>query len=357
MTTFAEQHRIDTVYGTPGFIKEADFTEDTSGLPNHLFADEMGRRFPCHTKSACYLSNAEFWEEGVQDENSNVEIGERLLKFAEYWDIQTEINDNILTKVAQDAVIGTFESLPDSSFALVETAPTGDTVRLYPVTDSDTVKFASQQLIDDISNLPLSWRKQAATNLLEKAAQLEVQLDSAESDYLHRAAGRGISSAETLSSELMKRAYLLRAIQKSSDSLELSKVANQIKSQKSSHSLCEKVAEIMDTVDRDLGLTQYYGQSINSPENSCHALLFKHAQEELDKYVQLSTGVTYKKEDIEKVASNSTLELGAGETCQLDELYKTAADLSYEEATQVQTALFAHKVEPTEIGFDVSLLS
>ena len=116
----------------PEFVKSAQ-VESVDELPSSSFADRAGRRFPCHTKAATWLSYAYFLKH-ANDVPKNLKpvLVDRLHKFADSWGIANEIK-----RLEQEHISNSSNSLnklADSEFAIVETN-NGQKYRALPMTD------------------------------------------------------------------------------------------------------------------------------------------------------------------------------------------------------------------------------
>lgn len=344
----------------PEFIKKAELETPATGLGNQ-FADPDNKRYPVHNKSACYLSNALFWESALSNDTESVKTGQALLKFAEFWGILDDVKARILSKVAEEGAIREITQLPDTSFALVQDDPKspGNKIRMFPILDADMAKVAADQLYMHRFNLPLDWKRQAATNILgtlQKNAQVEFLPDNV-LDYLNRAAGNGVTSTKTLAAALEKRAQLLAVKRLSDVGSELKKIAQQLKTQRSSRSLCVKVASMLDKLDTDTGLFRHYSNSLELPEEVCHAVLEKHAVAELTKYACFPSGSTYLISDLAPATGvfkaagyDVTDTLGELDTKKLRDFTKTA---SPQAAAEVDVMLAKVNVPTRKLPIDL----
>ena len=349
----SELHRVKTTYGLPAYFNENE-TEATVRTPIQAFADSEKREYPCHTKSACYLSNVLFWEKALTDSNASTQVGQALLKNATFWGIEDDIRNNILTKVANEIVVNSISDLPDDAFAIVQESADGKT-RLYPMLDDETVKLAACQLYEDRNKLPYTWRTQGAKRIMEKVAAADIEFDNDYViDYIAKASGKGVSTISDLHSALIKRANLLVTIKQRTLSTELVKLASAIKRQKLSKSLCEKTAAMLDAIDTSTGLERWYGSDINTPEEDCHNLLYRDVSQYLSKFVKTSSGNSYTKEALEPVLRDA---LGMVINKVPDSFEKQCQLLERENistVSHVERILEAHNIKPVELDFDVS---
>jgi hypothetical protein len=261
--SFATLHRAARVFGLPDFVKEAEFAdpEDLKGLPKESFADPDKRRYPCHTKSACWLSNAKFWESALFDKQANESVGRNLLKMAKFWDIGQEVK-TVIDKVAAQHGQYTGE-LPDASYALVFEHG-GRKHRYFPCLDSTTTKTAATQFIANQTKFPYGLRKQAALKIMEKAANFGVEVEPTLRVYKSNITLKG-ATKQAMVEACMQRANLLYAGFQKELSTQLTKTASAIWAT-SDDAPVDKVLTMLDRVDRETGLYQHYGKGLELPE-------------------------------------------------------------------------------------------
>ena len=352
----------------PEFVKQAELDEPANSL-GYKFADPVNNKYPIHNKSACYVSNAMFWHEALSNSTGSKEVGQALIKAAEFWGILPDVQERILSQSVKQASMMTMEQLPDSSFALVQNDPENpaEKIRLYPILDPETTKLAADSLYMNRFNMPLGWKKQAATRILAEYEKMaaDVQLSHALSepvrDYLDRAAGCGITTSKTLAVVLEKRAQMLAAKKMTKESQALKEAAKVLRSQRSTRTVCEKTAALLDEVDTRTGLYREYSSMLDLPEEACHAVLTRHAVNELAKYVKTASGSTYRLDDLVKAAQafrvndvNVENDLGDVDFEKVREFAKTA---SAAEANKVDIALSNLGIEQAKLPFDLNIFT
>lgn len=356
----SELHRVKTTFGLPDYFKESE-AEATIRTPMQAYADPQNRRYPCHTKSACYWSNAQFWENALTDSNSSEKVGQALLANAQFWGIENDVRQNIFTKLANQTVVDSLNDLPDSNFAIVQNTDNGP-VRLYPMLDEETTKMAAFQLYEDRNKLPYAWRVQGAKNIMTKVSEQNIDFDNENViDYLAKAAGKGISTVNDLQSALIKRANLLVGIKQLTVSKQLTKLAGVIGSQKLSKELCEKTAEVLDGLDTSTGLTRWYGDQINTPEEECHNILYKDVTDYMSKFVKTASGAVYAKEDLKNgVLEDAAREVG---TLRWNQEFNFEKQCQVLEQADVDTAIAferqfeANQIHEVKLDFDMSVFA
>jgi len=295
-----ELNSLCSIYGTPAFYKEAEANPEGLKLASSAFADPGSREYPIDTPSSTYVSNLRYWNNSPLDPTSNPEIGQALMKAARFWGIDSHIKP-VLAKVASELL--KLAQAEKTAWALNTTGPNGEAVQLYSTASPEMVKMASEQFYFNRQNLPYAWRREIATNLLNKAAEFHVEFEPNVDTYLHQASGDGANMPKVLATALRKRAEILKNRRMFDRSAALLKTAEQINKSKPSKDLCEKVAMAMAVVDEETNLHKMYGSTLSMPEEIAFEVSTKAAQTKVQEYYFAPNGTSYKKADIEKVAS------------------------------------------------------
>ena len=367
ISTKFEIDQVEKQYGLPGFFKASELNYDPYEVSDQAFADSL-RKYPVHTKSACFLSNARFWDDAIHDPRANPQIGEKLLKAAEFWEIQDEVRERILEKVASRTHAGTVDDLPDAAFALVVDDPTtGAPLRLYPTLNSDLTKASAEQFYEMRDMLPLDWKRKAGRNLYEKIASHNLVLDDTTADYIERASGRGITSSRELAGFLRKRADIASVRKRADIAGKLRKCASMLEKEASSRALCEKVADTISQVDEELNLHKEYNDPyVGRPEEFCHCVLFKTAYSEIAKYIKLPDGTVYEKNEAFNKTADEFFNYHPG---WMNRITSFGGEVDNEKvANQIETLpsdqlyIFheiarANELTPTELPFDLSMFA
>jgi len=173
----------------PQFLKEAAIEQDqeVSTLADSVFAAPSDRLLPCHTKSAAYLASLYFY--GARANGCEftgytpVDVVERRLeKAARLHGITADV-------MAFRKKASYKPEPPKQDFAFVRDGDGAEIIYRFPISDSAQVKSSASSLIAERGNFPYAWRREAAINLLTKAAELSVTLPSAEKATLVKMAG------------------------------------------------------------------------------------------------------------------------------------------------------------------------
>lgn len=270
---FSELHEISKLYDLPDFVKSAEVESEDSvaALPSSAFADS-DRRFPIHTKTACYLSNARFWNKNLREQSDDFEVGEALLKWASVWKIEAEVSSMV-----KQATHSMTEGLRDDQYALTYSDGTA-TVRSYPIDTPEHIELSAQNFYKDRACYPYAMRKVASERFLKAAAEQKAPLPN--SGYFLRATGdvRGIDK-EAFAHHLMNRAGHLRSTEFDSLVGPLASGAKSILSNGLDSDTFLKSAEMLDQLDIKTGLYRKYESSLPLPEEVSVDAFTKKASE------------------------------------------------------------------------------
>lgn len=310
-------YSIEKLYGTPDFVKKADVESKDSieGLPTTSFADPTRRKFPMHTKSATWLAQAYFSaSRPLYNKEEADRIQDRITKTAAFWQISGLCDGFRKTwmKIASTDV----PNLADSDYALV-TEHEGHKIRRMPMPNALSVKAACDFLYANRMHYPYLWRKQAAINILNKAIEFDekaakgikiagadlnlCRFDPEKLDYLEKAAGLGMCRPKDAGEKLAQRVYMLGETH--DDYREkLAEMAIAVSSMPTlDPNVIEKIAEIVDGIDRDTGLYRHYVNGVDLPEEMFFMVLQKQAEDTVDGYITLTTGNSYPVEILEQL--------------------------------------------------------
>lgn len=302
-------YTLDKLYGIPEFVKNAqvDDTKTRDTLPSTVFADHVHRKFPCHTKVATWLAQAYFsLNNAAYSTKDAAIIQDRIDKSAAYWGIQGLVNGfkKAWTKLASTEM----PTVSDDDHALVVDYG-GHKLRRMPMPNAISVKLAANYLYANRFKYPYIWRKTAARRIMRKMAHYDslaakgvkvagaeagaTRLDKEVQDYLQRAAGLGANVPIKIAEKLAERVIMLP--EKHDDiRLKLAEVAKNVDSMDEiTLDELEKVAELVDAVDRETGLCNYYHRSVEMPEQFCFDVLEKEAAAIVEGHISLTTGNAY----------------------------------------------------------------
>lgn len=248
----------------PEFVKSAEVVtdEEVRGLSASAFADES-RKLPTHTKAATWLSALTYFRspEGAWDEKTR----DRLVKAAQFWGIEDEVwkvNDTLKMATA-------IPEMNDTDFAVVVKDGDETVERRFSLLDGSSVKKAAEGLEDARDRYPLAIRKEAAKRILSRARSLGVSLDNL--NYIQKAAGIGVTAVEDLMRALRVRKHQAKSAEVREKIQEWGrKFEDLIDTRVVTGEPLEKLAEFLDTVDRQERLYQVYKRGVSTPEEICY---------------------------------------------------------------------------------------
>lgn len=218
--------------------------------------------------------------------------------------------------------------LSEADYALVKTAANGVSIKKYAAYDKKSTVKAATAFEDNKHCYPLEWRKEAAVRLLSRAKQYDADLPAYVWEGLHKSAGFGFASPESLERSFTQRMTAVMGNSKTA-------------------ALAPKLGEALEAIE-------------DNPEKLYDLDFIKQAMETLERF-DVAAGLTdmdlpedlisgsFTVDKLEKVASVTKLavELVNGKTVRVDQLSKEAlatvdpglASLSSEELADVLPTL------------------
>jgi len=279
--------RVDR-FGPPEFIKEASVStaKELAELPDESFADPGRRRFPCHTKAACYLAAVEYFPNAVYDSREGLDVAGSLLKFAAYWGIDKEVG-SVMSQVADD--VDRYQGvIPDSAF-LLTTESGGRKLKMFPATDEQNTAKSASDLYDARCRLPFADRTKAASALLLKAKELGLTLSDQVEDWAKRASLS--DDLEFVPNQLIAERYPCYLSRNAVVAHEFNGLSDDSWNKQAAQAMFQMVEDL----DMETGLYQHYTMGLALPEEL--GMVPKRAKVE----VTLNNGA---KLDLEQVAEH-----------------------------------------------------
>lgn len=321
------------------------------GLPAEMFADPVGRKYPCHTKMACFISHVNRWLDlNRQPEDPNSAIAQRLNKFADFWGISGDIERSRRLWQTADRLS---QPIPYRRHYLrTESTAEDSTVQRYAIDNEEDCLKAAEWLLRYRDELEPDDSRNMCERLLtlmetEFPAAL-ARLSSETLEGLRKQAGRGVPDIPAVSAQLYARARRLDRLQEYCDFAEpLRQLAKQAAAQTDLASdFWEQVRDLMHEVDRRCGLVSCYGQGLQRPEDVLHALNPQAAEDFLKSAISLSNGWIYGHEILDALTPEDVLALGGEKT--LAEMRGDAGLLTFD---TVKVAEFLAGLSPAEADF------
>ena len=299
------QRNLTAVYGMPEFVKTAsgnDLYGDADTLPDNVYAYPTKRLYPCHTKSATWLS-ALFWghKKNAFNTATQFSIEDGIKKAATYWGIENQINElwEKMAGVAQNELSG----LPDSDFALVWEGG-GNKERAYPLRNAVEVRRASEWFAKHASAFTYVDRQRMALRILEKAADYGAIVH--DQDKLEKCAGYGycpkdaLIKAWELRADMLKRSHAELSKEAATMAITITDADLDVRD----HGVRVKLASLMDAFDRATGLIAKYDDALCCPEDVLFQITEKKASEFMAEHIETVTGTVYEKTAIERIDSD-----------------------------------------------------
>lgn len=301
--------RWSRLYAFPDFVKAADFEATTRppGAAATIYADPAGRRFPCHTPAATWLSALSFQEKRAEiPAGDQARIAARLDQFADYHRVTAAVADLREAHAAREKAARA--ALPDSAYAYVWVDESGRKDRRLPLTSAPEVKAAADWLHTHRDQIPYPDRRAIATRVLEKQAEFAASVGP-HREFLERQAGLGVCDPDAVVRLIEGRAALARNPEAADGLRKLAAVVRDAPRRALAPDRLVKLAATLDEVDRALGLVGSYGDVLRRPEDVLFAATFGKAAEELRDQVETVTGSVYEKEAFRKVALHEVRDL------------------------------------------------
>ena len=301
----SEFHRLTSLFPPPAFVKEASHERlfGEGEIPAHLYGDQLGRRYPCHSSAATWASALFLFDKqaGLRPQEFE-QIETRLLAQADYFGIGSDVRalKEKVAAIADDADA----RLPDEAFALVWTGDGGIKERRWPLRNAAEVKVAAEYFAKYRDEFTFSDRHIIANKVLDAASQYGASLGGAD-DILEKAAGRGGCATAHVAEAFEQRALMARRTHPalSDEVLKLANIVRAAPQQARGHDNLVKFAGLLDQFDRSTGLSLMYDDGgLSRPEEIFFQVTEKAASEFICTHVPTTTGRVYELETLEKIS-------------------------------------------------------
>lgn len=295
--------RLAKLYEFPDFVKKADFDKAMKprDVATTVYADPVRKQFPCHNAASTWLSNLYYREKRAEfHPKDQARIEQRLNHYVDYWRIRGDV-DKMLAKHAEyyNAIEA---SLPDSSYAWVWTdEQSGHKERRLPLRNATEVKMAADWLQQYRDQVPFQTRHTMAVKVLAKAARFGAAIGS-NIEFLEKQAGRGVCDPDVVISMIKDRAKLTDSLSLKQEVLKLAHTVQDSPRRALQPDMLVKLAEVIDTLDRKIGIVGKYTASIPRPEDVIFSATFSKAAADLVEHCATTSGQVYKKADFKKLA-------------------------------------------------------
>lgn len=244
----------------PAFVKEASIIEEQNipELPHDVFGDPGKRLYPLNNRSNTWLSREYFRTDRSGYAHKEAElIDNRISKAAAFWGL-----DAPAKRISEDPYQGMAYHIDIKDSA-------EKTVFGLDMKCQNHWKEAAEALFTSKEKWSFDMRRTMAQGLLNAPEALQVKLDDAHSEYIHKAACQGTCVAQNAINSLYKRAAQIKTSNPEGyNSLMMAAGAfNETEGGFLPVTELRKVAEAIDIVDRGYGFNKLYGKGFfDTPE-------------------------------------------------------------------------------------------
>ena len=253
-------------------------------LPARSFADDIKRLFPLDTPADTWLSAAYFAKNASTVYSAPAlrdYVNAEILKAAEVFGITKDV-----TAIQKAITNGpTVKQASDASYGWVKRTADGTVVeRQYPMFDQEGVKLACAHFVENRHMYPLEMRRPLAKNILKAAAVHEYEFVP---DAVRREAGIGMPRRDTLMAELLDRARNVKDAEVSIALANINELVAVLPMSELGPEL-EKIAEIVEEVDKSTGMDRQYGRKVLAPSDFIFDIDMKVAEALNDETIELN---------------------------------------------------------------------
>jgi hypothetical protein len=177
----------------------------------------------------------------------------------------------------------------------------GSKQRQLPIRNPMEVKVAAEWLSRYRDRLPFQYRHKIACKILEKAAAYGVGLGDL-TETVERTAGRGVCSPAEVAKMLDGRALLAKSASHREKIADLARAVRTQPAVTLSPDRLVKLAEVVDNIDRTIGIADRYGPALPRPEDVIFKATYTKAASELADHVATTSGKVYEKTAFRKLS-------------------------------------------------------
>jgi hypothetical protein len=286
----------------PDFVKEGSVPtpDEVDKLPVTAFADQIGKKFPVHTKEACYLSYAYFKRQKQQfTKRAAQRIERKFNDMARFWDIEPAMD-----KLAEDlAPKHEKQAATEDDYALT-VSHDGTPLHYFPINNRKAVEKSAEELVEHRGNFTYEMRKEAAQRLMGAYIREGYPISSVP-NIIQSMAGFGITTKEAAVKELDRRVTFAKTTSEKKAAAPLKKLASTIRKEGDEVLTAEtlvKVAGVIDVFDRCLGVTKHYGAEFEYPEDVLFSFTKTAADKVKNELITMQNGSSYWLKDLEKAS-------------------------------------------------------
>ena len=240
----------------PGFVKEAESVNEQNFdvVDVEHYGDPANRLYPLNTKSNAWLSREHFGRDKDKLEKTAAElIGARIEKMAAFWGLDTPIR---IREEPGHYTIHQIEIEDDIDKQMIKLDVTGH------------YKEAAEHFCAARRDYPFGMRRSFARQMLAAPADVQEPLEPETTEVLCKMAGYGSCTPGSARDAIFMRMCMVRRKDPATFG-QLVKVAKQVQELEGilDMEILQKVAVLLDYVDRSNGFHVKYGNGINFPED------------------------------------------------------------------------------------------
>lgn len=281
---YKKLHEASKVVVFPDFVKSATAAEEQNfeKTASTLFADTSNRRYPLDNKSNAWLSRMYFeMEKEAYDKAEASVIDKKIEEAVDFWKL-----DEMQRIPQKEKVAYTIPLTVD-----------GQPVHTVVIQNKEQYAQAAEELANSFNKLAYRNRREYARGLYLAPAEFKADIPEETSEYIEKAAGFGMCTRKKVGQVLISRAALLgKHPEYSAKLVEVGRSLPETMNPK----LLDKVAEIVDNIDRDCDFVRFYGEAFRAPEEELFYVTEKTASLVKDEMVTLSNGNVVHKTAIAK---------------------------------------------------------
>lgn len=275
---------ISEEQGLPDYVRELEVLDKEAAeeLEDDLFADLARRQFPLDSAGNTWLSAAYFKRNGGSFKRAEAEFIQDRIKMAATIH---EIRDDVDAILAEEKQAQADWTQDDSNFALVIRDSDGNVLdRRYPIVDEGGVEKASEYFNRYRGHYPLGIRRKIAVGIVKKAEEFGVEPES----FIQREAGQGFPVRDILMDEILNRAHMTKDAESAALLANVNEVVATADAGELAGTVLDKIAEVIDSVDRLNGFGRLYGSRLLPPADVVWALPEKQAAGFVDDAIELN---------------------------------------------------------------------
>jgi hypothetical protein len=225
----------------------------------------------------------------------------RLIKAAKYHGIEPVVREVFKKAVAYNN--HDKSALPDDMFAFVWEKDDGTKERHLPLRNRFEVKAAADYIHCNRDEFTYEDRRTMAQKVLSKAAEHSADLDE-HLEFVEKQAGNGACAGKAAVHLLENRAALVPNKDLKDQLKQAASIFKNSPSTAHDSNRMQKLAALIDGIDREFKLVSDYGPSVPRPEDVLFNVNEKSANSAIIAHIPMTNGNIYKIADLENLAIN-----------------------------------------------------